>query len=142
MILEVRHTGMVVASLDISLAFYTGLGLQLMDRRREKGSYIDAVVGLKDADLEWAKLSAADGAVLELIQYHSHPESPGPTASQRHGCSHLSYTVEDIQDAAGTVQSLGGRVVGQPALDPAGRHRVVYCADPDGILLEIVEEVP
>ncbi|NNE69402.1 MAG: glyoxalase [Rhodothermales bacterium] len=139
MIQAVRHTGLVVRDLNRSVRFYEGLGLEVQARKRESGAYIDAVIGLQDADLEWAKLSAPDGALVELIQYHSHPEPPRSPRASAAGCSHMAFTVRSMEEALEAVEFLGGSRVGQVATDPPGRHRVIYCADPDGIIIELVE---
>lgn len=142
MIQAVRHTGLVVRDLERSIRFYEGLGLELQARKRESGAYIDAVVGLPAADLEWAKLSAPDGGLVELIQYHSHPEPPQSPRASAPGCSHLAFTVRSMDEALEAVEFLGGSRVGTVATDPSGRHRVIYCADPDGIIIELVEVQP
>ena len=74
MIKAVRHTGIVVRDLEKSVEFYCALGFVEDDRATEEGEFIDAVVGLKNTKLEWVKLKAPDGYLLELLQYHSHPE--------------------------------------------------------------------
>ena len=141
MITHFRHTGLVVQDLDRSLLFYQGLGLKLQARKRESGAYIDSVVGLTQTDLEWAKLATPDGALVELIRYQSHPDPPTSRPANSHGCSHVAFTVTDMEEALSTLQFLGGNLVGEVATDPSGRHRVVYCSDPEGIILEIVEVV-
>ena len=71
MILATRHTGLVVRDLDKSLVFYRDiLGLSIFKRMKESGPYIEWVVGIPGVVLEWIKLKANDGSLVELIQYH------------------------------------------------------------------------
>lgn len=143
MIQNTRHTGLVVRNLGRSIAFYQALGLSVWKRELETGDFIDTVVGIPNVKLEWAKLRAPDGSLVELLQYHSHPlEQPStPASSNKLGCSHVAFTVGDLSAVCALVRSLGGSTVNPPAESPNGSVRVAYCHDPDGILLELVEEV-
>ena len=143
MIRNIRHTGLVVRDLERSLAFYQALGFQVWKREVETGPFIETVVGIPDVKLEWAKLRAPDGSLMELLQYHSHPERrPVETSpSNRLGCSHIAFTIDDLVATCALIARLGGSMVNPPAEAPDGRMRVAYCHDPDGILMELVEEL-
>jgi len=95
MIKAVRHTGIVVRNLDESVKFYRALGFVEDNRDMEEGVFIDTVVGLQNTKLEWVKLKAPDGYLLELLQYHSHPEqkSIARQKSNQLGCPHLALKV-------------------------------------------------
>ncbi len=143
MIRNTRHTGLVVRDLERSVVFYQALGLKVWKREVETGPFIEAVVGIANVKLEWAKLRAPDGSLVELLQYHSHPCSQpvSPAASNHLGCSHIAFTVSNLAAACALVTRRGGSTVNPPADAPNGSVRVAYCHDPDGILLELVEEV-
>lgn len=143
MILNKRHTGLVVRDLEQSIQFYEALGLKVWRREEESGPFIDTVVGIPGVRIEWAKMKCTDGSMVELLQYHSHPDAQPLVAapSNRLGCSHVAYTVDDIAQTCQEIVRLGGSVVNPPALAPGGLVKVAYCHDPDGILLEVVEEI-
>ncbi len=145
MILGTRHTGLVVRDLKTSLAFYKDvLGLQEWKRAVEEGAYIETVVGISGVRLEWVKLRAADGSVLELIQYHSHPETSTGielVPSNRLACPHVAFTVRNVNEAYGVLKQKGCVCKSAPQLSPDGAAKVMYCHDPDGIILELVEEM-
>ena len=143
MIRNTRHTGLVVRDLERSVSFYQALGLKVWKREIETGSFIETVVGIPNVKLEWAKLRAPDGSLLELLQYHSHPLSQPvvPAASNHLGCSHIAFTVDDLSAISALIGHLGGSMVNPPVAAPDGRVRVAYCHDPDGILMELVEEL-
>lgn len=141
MIKAVRHTGVVVRDLEKSTEFYCALGFVEDNRAIEEGDFIDTVVGLQNTKLEWVKLKAPDGYLLELLQYHSHPEKKeiAKQKSNQLGCSHLAFSVEDIDSICEKIEKIGGSVVNLPALTKNKKIKVAYCHDIEGNLMEIVE---
>lgn len=143
MIIKTRHTGLVVNDISASIAFYEGLGLSVWKRENEKGDFLSQVVGLENAEIETAKLKLGDGSLLELLEYKSHPTiSPGSKyPSNYHGCSHVAFTVQNIEEIYSLIVSLGGSIVNPPALSANRSVKVMYGYDLDGILMELVEEL-
>jgi catechol 2,3-dioxygenase-like lactoylglutathione lyase family enzyme len=141
MIKAVRHTGVVVRDLEKSTEFYCALGFVEDNRAIEEGDFIDTVVGFQNTKLEWVKLKAPDGYLLELLQYHSHPEQKKivKQGSNQLGCSHLAFSVDDIDTICVKIEEIGGSVVNLPALTSDKKVKVVYCHDNEGNLMEIVE---
>ena len=141
MIKAVRHTGFVVRDLEKSAEFYCALGFVEDNRAIEEGDFIDTVVGFQNTKLEWVKLKASDGYLLELLQYHSHPEQKeiANQKSNRLGHSHLAFSVDDIDSICEKIEKIGGSVVNLPALTRDKKIKVAYCHDIEGNLMEIVE---
>ena len=143
MIIKTRHTGLVVKDISASIAFYESLGLSMWKQENEKGDFLSQVVGLKDAEIETAKLKVGDGSLLELLEYKSHPTIPSASIypSNYHGCSHVAFTVKNVEEIASKIVRLGGSIVNPPAISADGSVKVMYCNDLDGILIEMVEEI-
>jgi catechol 2,3-dioxygenase-like lactoylglutathione lyase family enzyme len=141
MIKSVRHTGIVVRNLEKAANFYRGIGFVEDNRAIEEGEFIDQVTGLKKTKLEWIKLKAPDGYLLELLQYHSHPEKTEITQqkSNKLGYSHIAFGVDNIDKACKIIEKLGGSIVNPPALTNNKKIKVAYCHDLEGFLIEIVE---
>ena len=141
----VRHTGLVVRDLEKSIAFYHDFfGLELVGRSREEGIYIENLVGMAGVVVEWAKLKAPGGHIVELLQYLSHPfRVPSEEIGQanRLGCSHLAFTVPDIEALFNALLGAGYKCNYAPQFSPDGKVKVMYAHDPDGIILEMVQEV-
>jgi len=143
MIKTIRHTGIVVRDLDQSLNFYQKLGFHLWKREIESGGFIDQVVGILKVQIETAKLKLGDGSMIELLEYKSHPlNNPiENSCSNRLGCSHLAFTVKDIDEICNHIKTNGGNLVNPPALSPNGAVMVAYAHDIEGNLLELVQEL-
>ncbi len=145
MVVNTRHTGIVVKDLEKAIAFYEGLGMQLFSRMTEKGNYIDTLVGLQETILDWAKLKLPDGSLVELLQYIS-PASPdlehaGLQESNRLGCSHIAFTVTDLEQVTKYIISNKGSIKNNYQVSPDGKVKVMYCYDMEGNILEIVQEL-
>ena len=145
MIKAVRHVGIVVKDLKRALQFYEKfLGLNIWKQEIEEGSYIDDVVGIKNVKVEWAKLKTVDNFIIELLQYHSHPDTQNSIIaipSNRIGCSHVAFTVENVEQVYCDLIKHGYHCNAAPRLSPNGFAKVMYCHDADGTIIELVEEV-
>ena len=145
MIKNIRHAAIVVRDLNKCLQFYEFFfELERVSDDIEAGSFIEQVVGLEDVKLQWVKLRTPNGVLIELLKYQS-PESPHKPieaqASHQIGHSHLAFTVDDIRLFNERLVSNGGSIVNPPALNPQGTAIVCYIHDPEGNILEIVQEV-
>lgn len=144
MITGYRHTGLVVRNLEKSLAFYEkAFGFTVWKRMVESGPFIETVVGIPGVVLEWVKLQSPDHALLELMQYHSGSvgdDGGAPRASNRLGCSHVAFTVQDIDNLYDSLIARRVHCNSPPRQSPDGMVKVLYCHDPDGIIIELVEE--
>ena len=138
----IRHTGIVVADLNHVLGFWCGvLGFQVKRQMDEAGADLDAVLGLLDVRVTTVKLEAPGGGLLELLCFHSHPDSPewsGTPSST--GLTHVALTVDDIEAVCKRAEEYGCEP-GPRFRSPDGRVIMTYCRGPEGVLLELVEEV-
>lgn len=145
MISSIRHVGFVVKDLEKSLEFYSEiLELKLYRRHTEKGSFIDNLTGMKNVTLEWAKLIIPNGGLIELLQYHSHPvssEIDSNFPSNRLGCSHVALTVSDLSLLYNRLTSAGYKCKSEPLISPEGKVKILYCHDPDGAIIELIEDL-
>ena len=59
--------------------------------------------------------------------------------SNQLGCSHLAFSVDNIDSICEKIEEIGGSVVNLPALTSDKKVKVAYCHDNEGNLMEIVE---
>lgn len=141
--IAVRHAGLVVLDMEASIAFYCGqLGFQVARRMVETGPFIAALLGMPGAELETAKLSGADAAMIELLHFRN-PASRrgGELTLNRLGPTHIALTVSNLDDLHRKLTPQGIAFIGSPQVSPDGKAKVAFCRDPEGNYLELVEIV-
>ena len=137
------HLGICVSDVDASLRFYCGgLGFTEM-AAHEVGEEFAALMEVDGVRLR-SRMIAKDGVTVELLGF----DAPGVTGDgarrpmNQLGLTHLSLRVTDVEATAAAIEALGGTVVrstrttipfGEASLD------FVYCTDPDGTRIELMD---
>ena len=104
----------------------------------ESGPYIDSMLGLSNA-LVTTKLSDPHGMQLELLYFHSHPDTPQTNVTPYSiGFTHLALTVSDLPSLVDTLTK-EGLFLAPLQYSPDGRVLVTYGKGPENIYLELVE---
>jgi catechol 2,3-dioxygenase-like lactoylglutathione lyase family enzyme len=143
MIIQIRHTGLVVADLEGALRFWRDLlGFRVEKRMDESGPHIDAMMGLKDVRVITVKMTAPEGGMIELLHFQSHPDIPEwPGKPYSTGFTHIAMTVGNLDEAYKKLSATGVVFPAPPQYSPDGAVKVIYCKGPEGVLLELVEEL-
>lgn len=142
MIKNIRHNGIVVSDLDKALYFYRDiLGLKTKREMIESGKYIDNLSALKGVRVKTIKMSADDGNLIELLYYESHPRKPIDRDICDTGYSHIAFTVENLDYEYERLKEKGTKFNCTPQISADGKVKVVFCRDPAGNLIELVEEL-
>ncbi len=143
MITAIRHVGIVVQDLPASEAFWCGLmGFVVQRRMEESRPFIDVVLGMQDVRLTTVKLAAPDGNLIELLKFHSHADGEAwAGAFTSTGLTHVAFTVTDLPAMYSRLRKSGLRFNTPPQQSADGRALVAFCVGPEGIVLELVEEL-
>jgi len=138
----IRHTGIIVSDLDKVLCFYKEiLGLKIQREMNESGEYMDNLSGLKCVKVKTIKLSADDGTLIELLYYESHPRKIMNRNVCDTGYSHIAFSVNNLEYEYKRLKENGVKFNSKPLISPDGKAKVVFCRDPEGNLIELVEEL-
>ena len=139
------HTGITVSDLDRSIRFYRDLlGCEVSTPVRANGPFFEEIVGVPgcEIDVAFAKLP---GHVVELLCYRA----PQGRISRLRACDpgfmHVCIKVTDLDKVVAQVRSAGFQAVGRVLTaegGPVDGLKVVYVRDPDGVVLELIEEPP
>jgi lactoylglutathione lyase len=143
---QFTHIGICVADLERSLRFYVeGLGFTTKEPNGSVGRVIDPLVELDEVDLEFRFLER-DGISVELLHFVS-PQPVGAAERRpmnQFGLTHFGLAITDLDGTVETITRYGGRVYPHTRVTyqvDADSPRIdsVYCTDPDGVRLELME---
>ncbi|SDM35002.1 VOC family protein [Allokutzneria albata] len=137
------HIGVVVEDLDAATEFFLGLGLEKAGAMSMRGDWIGGIIGLEDVHTDVVFVSAPDGTgKLELIKFHSPADDRGvrEAAANRLGIRHLAFVVEDLDGVLGALAAKGATRIGK-IHDHEGVVRLCYVRGPEGIIVELAEEI-
>jgi catechol 2,3-dioxygenase-like lactoylglutathione lyase family enzyme len=140
---RIEHVGIVVDDLAAATAFFVELGLELQGDRPVEGGWVDRVVGLEGVRAEIAMVQTPDGhGRLELTKFHA----PSGGGGDRHalantpGIRHVAFAVDDIDAFAAGLRARGAELVGEVERYEDS-YRLCYVRGPEGILVELAEQI-
>jgi catechol 2,3-dioxygenase-like lactoylglutathione lyase family enzyme len=141
--LLMHNMGIVVESLDVAVAFFNELGMQLEWRGMIEGEWAGRVTGLGDQEVEVAMMVTPDGhSRLELSRFIA----PQIIADHRLapvnalGYLRVMFTVVDLDDTLTRLYKLGAELVDQ-VVQYEDVYRLCYIRGPEGILIGLAEEL-
>ncbi len=141
MISSLRHVGLVVQDLEYSIKFWTNaLGFKIEKQMKEKGSYLDKVLSLKNVNVTTVKLSAPNGGIIELLKFHSHKDKlkwDGKAYST--GLTHIALEVINVNLVYNNLIKSGVKFFDKPQNSPDGYAKLVFGQGPENVLIEFVE---
>ncbi len=140
--LRLSHIGLCVCDLERAQRFYEeGLGFRYARALEVKGEPGDTLLRLRDVELRAVYLRHGE-TVLELLHYASPGVVSGdaPRPMNRPGLTHLSLLVDDLDAVLPRLEGLGGRVLDDTRIEPGPGVRAIFVTDPDGTLVELVQQ--
>jgi catechol 2,3-dioxygenase-like lactoylglutathione lyase family enzyme len=137
------HVGIVVDDLAAATDFFLELGLELRGEALVEGSWVDRVIGVDGARSAIAMLQTPDGhGQVELTQFHTPPAQGGDPQAPANalGIRHLAFLVEDIDAVLARLRDRGVELVGELERY-RDSYRLCYVRGPEGILIELAEQI-
>jgi catechol 2,3-dioxygenase-like lactoylglutathione lyase family enzyme len=135
------HIGLCVQDLVRSMRFYCdGIGCEPAERYELDATQLPGLgaaleVGEKAAIV--SQMITHGGLRIELIEWKS-PQAEGTPSRRRNqlGLTHLSFWVDDVDEAVARLQDCGGTLL--PATRQQPGVDLVFLADPDGTRVELM----
>ena len=141
-VIRFGHLGICVTSLAVSVPFYRDLlGFRPLTQVEVSGADADRLLGLEGVDQTTVFLER-DGVRLALFEYRS-PKPVGdgrPRPMNQLGMAAIMLRVDSLDATLDAARTLGVTILDDTRTDyPAYGSRLVFVADPDGTLIELVE---
>jgi catechol 2,3-dioxygenase-like lactoylglutathione lyase family enzyme len=137
------NIGIVVESLDETIAFFTELGLKLEGRGMVEGEWAGRVTGLGNQRVEVVMMVTPDGhSRLEISRFLTplviadHRTAPVNAL----GYLRVMFAVEDIDDTLARLRNHGAELVGE-VVQYEELYRLCYIRGPEGLLIGLAEEL-
>ncbi len=138
------NVGIVVESLDVAIAFFTELGLELEGRFEVGGDWAERVTGLDPMRVEIAMMCTPDGhSRLEISRFLT----PPPVADHRTapvnalGYLRVMFAVDDIDDTLTRLAKHGAQLVSREVVRYEDAYRLCYIRGPEGLLIGLAEQI-
>lgn len=142
-VMEMHNVGIVVASLDNAVAFFTEIGLTLEGRMMVEGEWAGRVTGLGDQSVEIAMMVTPDGhSRLELSQF-LHPQT---IADHRNapvnalGYLRVMFRVDNLDELLSRLEKHGTVLVGE-VVQFGDVYRLCYIRGVEGLLIGLAEQL-
>jgi len=138
-----EHVGIVVDDLTAATEFFIELGLVLQGEGSVEGRWVDRVVGLQGVRADIAMMQTPDGnGRLELTKFHSPSTQGGNRLAPANtpGIRHIAFAVTDIEPIVARLRARGAELVGELEWYQ-DRYRLCYVRGPEGIIIELAEQI-
>jgi catechol 2,3-dioxygenase-like lactoylglutathione lyase family enzyme len=142
-LIRMDNVGIVVESLDETIAFFAELGLKLEGRAKIEGEWAGRVTGLGNQHVEIAMMVTPDGhSRLEISRFLT----PPIVADHRNapvnalGYLRVMFTVDDIDETLSRLEKIGAQVVGE-VVKYEELYRLCYIRGPEGLLIGLAEQL-
>ena len=142
-LLEMNNMGIVVASLDKSIAFFSEIGLLLEGRMLVEGDWAGRVTGLENQSVEVAMMVTPDGhSRLELSQFikpdtiSDHRTAPVNSL----GYLRIMFRVDDLDELLSRLVRQGAEMVGE-VMNYENIYRLCYIRGAEGLLIGLAEQL-
>lgn len=142
-LIRMDNMGIVVASLDNAISFFSEIGLKLEGRATIEGEWAGKVTGLGNQHVEVAMMVTPDGhSRLEISQFLSpltisdHREAPVNSL----GYLRVMFTVSDIDELLPRLQKHGATLLGE-VVQYEDTYKLCYIRGSEGLLIGLAQEL-
>ena len=118
------------------------LGFKLHIKAKEESPYIDELLTIKDPMLTTVKLIDSKGFIIELLKFENYEvENSWSGDLKTTGLTHIALTVDNLDKLVDTLRKLDYQTISEIKTSPNKKVKVVFVRGPEGIMLELVQEL-
>ena len=139
--MKFRHIGIVPLNIESSIKFYEEfLGFKIEVDTLETGKFVNKICGLQENSVRTVKMSSCGQIVLELLEFKNDSKVTKSKKVTDSGYTHMAITVVDV-DKMYNLWKDKIEFTTYPLNSPDKKAKVTFCEDPDGNLIELVQEI-
>jgi catechol 2,3-dioxygenase-like lactoylglutathione lyase family enzyme len=142
-LMRMDNVGIVVESLDVAIAFFAELGLELEGRAMIEGDWSGRVTGLRDQRVEAAMMRMPDGkGAIELSRFLTPPVVADHRTAPVNSLGYLGvmFAVDDLDDTLARLRKHGAQLVDE-VVEYEDLYRLCYVRGPEGILIRLAQQI-
>lgn len=118
------------------------LGFNLQIEAKEESPYIDELLAIKDPSLTTVKLIDSKGFIIELLKFENYQvENSWSGDLKTIGLTHIALTVDNLDELVEILRKLDHQTLSEIKTSPNKKVKVVFVRGPEGIMLELVQEL-
>jgi catechol 2,3-dioxygenase-like lactoylglutathione lyase family enzyme len=137
---KLRHIGILVSNYPKMINFYINiLGLTNPKTDTEDGKYIDNIYHKENTVIKTIKFD--EGVELIILEKPFKPIKWINGELTDCGITHYALTVTNLDEIYGRIKGSEGVIHSSIQTSPSGKVRLAFVRDPDGSLIELVEEI-
>ncbi len=140
---RIDHVAVIVNNLPAAKGFFLDFGLEVKGEWEMEGDLMGYAVGLNDAKVACVGLGTPGGQTwIELIKFYNpldEKDIQRPFANSL-GIRHIAFTVEDIEAVVAKLKEKGTEIFTE-IQQYEESYKLCYVRGPEGIILELAEEI-
>ena len=118
------------------------LGFKLHIKAVEESPYIDELLDIKDPALTTVKLIDSKGFIIELLKFENcQVEGSWAGDLKTTGLTHIALTVDNLDELVDILRKLDYQTISDVKTSPNKKAEVIFVRGPEGIMLELVQEL-
>ncbi|MFB6803358.1 VOC family protein [Peribacillus butanolivorans] len=140
---RIDHVGVIVNDLSAAKEFFLDFGLEVKGEWEMEGELMGYAVGLNDVKVACVGLGMPDGQTwIELIKFYTPSDEKDIQQSFANtlGIRHIAFTVEDIEAVVAKLKKKGTEIFSE-IQQYEESYKLCYVRGPEGIILELAEEI-
>ncbi len=108
----------------------------------EESPYIDELLAIKDPALKTVKLIDSTGFIIELLKFENYQVGKSWSGDLKTtGLTHIALTVDNLDELVKGLFKDDYQTLSDIKVSPNGKVKVVFVKGPEGLMLELVEEL-
>ena len=118
------------------------LGFKLHIEAKEESPYIDELLAIKDPSLTTVKLIDSKGFIIELLKFDNYQvENSWSGDLKTTGLTHIALTVDNLDELVEIFRKLNYQTLSEIKTSLNKKVKVIFVRGPEGIMLELVQEL-